>query len=138
MSPDPSIEPSLESKIPTQQQEMFQALADATKLDPALKQNAGRIGKVASELVKAEYLPAHVTRAYLGDNCWWRRNDWRGKKGQPPTPDQIIATIGEAVKKNGKAVELDPDRVTKLRFIQDNPHNPLTAEFKLELGIQGE
>ena len=119
-------------------QEMFQALADVTKLDPAIKRNAGRIGTVSAELIKAEYLPAHITRAYQGDNCWWRRNDWRGKKGQPPTPEQIIATIGEAVKKNGKAVELDPDRATKLRFIQDNPHNPLTAEFKLELGIQGE
>ena len=75
---------------PTAQQAMFQALADVTMLDAKLK--AKQIGKTASELIQAEYTPAHVQR--FGE--WWATSDWRGQKGAAPTLAQVVELIKQA------------------------------------------
>ena len=127
-----------DSPHPTPQQEMLQALVDVTQLDPNFKTTAGRIGKAAAALIKAEYLPAHITRAYQGEYCWWRQNDWRGKKFQPPTPEQIIETIGQAVKKNGKTVvTVPPDVEVYQAYVKNNPHGAMFAEYTQKLKEMG-
>lgn len=43
--------------------------------------------------------PEEITRRYAhtdtpNGSWYWYRDDWRGKQGQQPTPEQVIATIG--------------------------------------------
>lgn len=82
-------------KPPTPQQAMFEAICEVCVLDPATVAK-GRIGKRASTLVKAGYTPEQV-RAYYGKAGWWYQHDWRGRKGDPPKPEQIGETIKQAM-----------------------------------------
>lgn len=36
---------------------------------------------------------------------WWYQNDWRGKKGQPPKPDELLEVYGQFA---GTVPDLDP------------------------------
>jgi len=70
-----------------------------------LKMHGGRLGRSARKLVKAGYLPELVEINY-STGGWWYKNDWRGQKGEMPTPEQIVETIGRienkpALKSNG-------------------------------------
>jgi phage replication O-like protein O len=69
---------------------LFGIIAKMCQLDPKLK--AKRIGKTASELLQAGYLPEHVE--YFGQ--WWSENDFRGKRGSPPTLAQVEELIMQA------------------------------------------
>jgi hypothetical protein len=51
--------------------------------------NAGRMAKRVSQLRKAKYTLEDLKRF----EKWWYRKDWRGKKKQPPTPEQILENI---------------------------------------------
>lgn len=82
-------------KPPTPQQAMFEAICEVCVLDPATVAK-GRVGKRASTLVKAGYTPEQV-RACYGKAGWWYQHDWRGRKGDPPKPEQIGETIKQAV-----------------------------------------
>lgn len=76
---------------PTPQQVMVGELARVTGFDA--KMHGGRLGRSASKLVKAGYLPELVEINY-SPGGWWYMNDWRGQKGEMPTPEQIVETIG--------------------------------------------
>lgn len=89
-TPPPPSEPD-EPKDPTPQQAFFGVLAEVTGMDGKL--NAKRLGKAASSLSKQSYSPEFI-RAHYGPGAWWYLSDWRGKKGELPTPEQIIETIG--------------------------------------------
>lgn len=99
VSPDPSLtipEPSEEETPPrkkTNQQSMFGELAKVTGIDYKVKRNAGRLARISKELLDAGYLPETVEIAY-SQFGWWYKNDWRGQKGEMPTPEQIVETIG--------------------------------------------
>lgn len=67
---------------------MMVALADVCKR--VLKDNTPMIGRYAKQLIKSGYTPEDITY-FLN---WWKRNDWRGKKGQAPTPAQVVEFIG--------------------------------------------
>lgn len=108
---DPSLDPSEENtanavppKSPTPQQAMVEALSFVTGFD--IKLHGARLGKSASKLVKAgydsQYIWVHYCDSY--QDCWWYANDWRGQKGEMPTPEQVVETIGrvDVIKKNGK------------------------------------
>lgn len=85
------IKKKTSNDVPTQQQVMVGELAKVTGFD--LHLHGGRLGRSASKLVKAGYLPETVERAYCKEG-WWYKNDWRGLKGEMPTPEQIVETIG--------------------------------------------
>lgn len=89
---------STPSGVPTPHQVMIGELAKVTGFD--LKMHGGRLGRSASKLVKAGYLSEQIETAYCQEG-WWYQNDWRGQKGEMPTPEQIIETIGRVVL-NGK------------------------------------
>jgi len=70
------------------QWDMMVALADVCKR--VLKDNTPMIGRYAKTLLKSGYTPEDVTN-FLN---WWKRSDWRGRKGQAPTPAQVVEFIG--------------------------------------------
>lgn len=92
------------AREPTKQQAMLEAICNASQLDIVLAPK-GRVGKVAAALVKARYTPEQVAHAY-GTTGWWYREDWRGKQGQPPTPEQIAETIKRATQATSQATIL--------------------------------
>jgi DNA-binding transcriptional regulator YhcF (GntR family) len=93
-------EPKLKTEKPktektlTANQVMVGILSKVTGLDYNLKTNLTRLAKQAGDLVRAGYAPEFVEREY-STGGWWYSNDWRGKKDQRPTPEQVAQTIGQ-------------------------------------------
>ncbi len=81
-------------RVPSQQQAMVGALADAMRMDAAL--NGTRLARLAADLLRAGYEPGQVARAY-GRGGWWYREDWRGKRGDAPGEQGIRETLRRAV-----------------------------------------
>lgn len=108
-------EPSLTVHKPsfTPQQKMVGILADVTGLDHRLKTNTGRLVQRGGELLKAGYTPGDVEACYSPDG-WWYQNDWRGQKGQRPTPEQIIQTIKQALEESHPKPEKPKQRTIQL------------------------
>jgi len=71
-------------------QEIFKTLARICKLDMKLK--AGQIGKTAKSLAGAGYTAADVDTFA----AWWKSNDFRGRKGEPPTLANVTEKILQA------------------------------------------
>ena len=67
---------------------MMVALAEASRR--VLKDNAPMLGRYAKQLISSRYTPEDVNEFVK----WWYRSDWRGKKGQAPTPAQVKELIG--------------------------------------------
>jgi len=87
---------TVDAKMLTAQQAMVGALAEVWQVDVKTAPK-GRLGKAASALLKAEYTPEQVEVVYAAGG-WWYRQDWRGQRGDPPTPEQVGETIARAVK----------------------------------------
>ena len=79
-----------------QPQEWVGALAVLCRLEWRIKSIAGRLAKRGKELHDAGYTVAQIEAAF-GQDGWWYRNDWRGKQGQYPTPEQIQELVSQAV-----------------------------------------
>ena len=92
--PKPKLEKPKAEKTLTANQIMVGTLSKVTGLDYNLKTNLTRLAKQAGDLVRAGYAPEFVEREY-STGGWWYSNDWRGKKGQNPTPEQVAQTIGQ-------------------------------------------
>ena len=92
---------STEERVVNPQAEMLGVLSNVTKLDYKIKRNAGRLAKPSKELLVAGYLPEQV-KTFYSPGDWWYTHDWRGQKGQPPTPEQILETIAQANNGNRK------------------------------------
>lgn len=80
---------------------MFGKLAGLCRLDPKLM--APRIGKAAKELLKAGYSPEDLDKF----SAWWAAEDWRGKKGQAPTIEQVKANIQRVKEQPEQAEAID-------------------------------
>ena len=82
-------EPSIARK-PRAQDELFNAIAEVCKVDPATAGSS--IGKVKSTLLKSDppYTPEEVRK--FGE--WWWGNEWRRKKGEPPSIWTLQEKIG--------------------------------------------
>lgn len=77
--------------------DLFVAVRDACRFDAKLipPQAAKNVADAAKRLAKAEAQPSDVKAAAAR----WYTDDWRGKKGQPPTVSQFeewVATCGTA------------------------------------------
>jgi len=96
---------------------MFAALAEAWQVDVGLAPK-GRLGKVASALVRTGYTPVQVQAGYRPGG-WWYQHDWRGQKGTPPTPEQVAETIKQATGNgNGHYHDDVPEYVPPERIIR--------------------
>lgn len=79
-------------------QEIFEALAECCDMLPALKPDGkrdwssmtrterGMLNRVSKELREAGRSVDDV----LGFREWFRLNDWRGKRGDPPLPTDVV------------------------------------------------
>jgi len=94
LPPPPPGMPNPPKKKLTAQQQMVKALSMVTSLDAKIKTNAGRLARRGGDLLSGGYTSEQVEAGYcLGG--WWYENDWRGQKGQPPTPEDVCATIAQ-------------------------------------------
>ena len=84
------------------------AVADATSLK--YSDNIPMLHKVASRLLDNGYTPEKVAEF----SAWWQTEDWRGKKGQPPTPWQVQSMIGILDKQEGN----EQDSEKRERFLR--------------------
>ena len=100
VEPEPEPKPKRKGKTRTakytidQTRPMANAIASATALKYA--DNIPLLHKISSNLLDGNYTPEKVADFGL----WWKVNDWRGRRGQPPTPWQLKSMIGGALKAN--------------------------------------
>jgi DNA-binding Lrp family transcriptional regulator len=83
---DTSKETIKDKKIP-EQKIMFGTLSKICRIDPKLK--AGQIGKTVKALMQAGYTSGDLETFIF----WWRKNDFRGQKDEPPTISQVVDKI---------------------------------------------
>jgi hypothetical protein len=79
---------------------MINTLADVTGFDTAL--NYGRLARAAKKLIAADYTAQQVAKIYgrlNGRRTDWYERDWRGKKNQMPTPEEVLQTISGLVRR---------------------------------------
>jgi phage replication O-like protein O len=68
--------------------ELFEAIANVCVMDAKL--SGGQIARTAKQLRDADAsASAQRLREFLE---WWKRNDFRGRQGKPPTPGQLLAS----------------------------------------------
>jgi hypothetical protein len=123
---EPSSEPSMGDKPKSAPKPKAPSAAnsnDQSKMIGSLMRVTGsvtgaRVARQASDLIRAGFDPEHIEREY-SQGGWWYANDWRGKKGQPPTAEQIIATAGQTkARANGNRqtgrnkYNADPNEIT--------------------------
>lgn len=100
VEPEPEPKPKRKGKTRTakytidQIRPMANAIASATALKYA--DNIPTLHKLSSNLLDLGYTPEKVADFGL----WWKVNDWRGRRGQPPTPWQLKSLIGSMEKEN--------------------------------------
>ena len=85
--------------------QMFTALVTVCRVDPKLK--GGHIAKTAKSLLDAGYIPSDVDRFIY----WWNKNDFRGRRGEPPTLAQVTDKIMQA-KQETQPAQKPPEQVT--------------------------
>lgn len=81
------------SKKPlTESQQMFTALAEICAIDlrTLTEGQRGQLNQSEKILRDAGATPEQMP----GFRAWWDRDDWRGKKGEPPEPYQVRAEWG--------------------------------------------
>lgn len=70
---------------------LVSAISQSCKMSLSFKPEKARAFKIAKELQENGVTDSDV-RSFVS---WWYRDDWRGKKGQPPTPEQILKLWGQ-------------------------------------------
>lgn len=72
---------------------IISALSEVTGMD--LKANYSRLSAAAKKLALSNYTGDQVITYYskIGGNSVWYKQDWRGRKGDRPTPEAIYQTI---------------------------------------------
>lgn len=66
---------------------------------------------------------------YSGSDCWWRLVFWKGKKGNFPTPNDLVETVGQVlafVEEGGKLPSTKRTKQAKQKdktgdYLRDNP-----------------
>ena len=91
--------------------DQIRPLANAIASVTALKyaDNIPVLHKLAINLLDLGYTPEKVADFGL----WWKVNDWRGRRNQPPTPWQLKSMIGMSVKQG----TTEPDAEKRQKFL---------------------
>jgi hypothetical protein len=121
---------------------MINTLADVTGFDTTM--NYGRLARAAKKLITASYTAQQVAMAYgrlNGHRSAWYELDWRGKKNQMPTPEDVLTTISGFAGKNVQAefviqehVEREVEEVEELTPELKKIWLPLMAVLKTRMG----
>lgn len=75
---------------------IVEAISRVCRMD--IKANKGKLFKESQALMKATPTPTPelIEQNYNGNSAaFWRAHDWRGQKGEPPTPAAIRQTWGQ-------------------------------------------
>jgi hypothetical protein len=73
--------------------ECAEAIAEVCRMDLKIPAIKGRIFKRAKDLLLASVPPTpDRIREIYGHGGTWYRKDWRGRKGDAPTPENILET----------------------------------------------
>jgi hypothetical protein len=73
--------------------DLSEAIAEVCWLDLGIRSIRGRIFRRAEELLGAKITPTpEKIRTIYGPLGKWTREDWRGKRGDHPTPENILET----------------------------------------------
>lgn len=99
-------------EIPADTSDLYDAVLDAMALDHNCSQRAwGNVQKVVARFAADGRTPEFVRKQAE----WWRSEHWIGKRGEPPSADQLIDTVVqfERTRGNGKAKTkpLTPEQV---------------------------
>jgi len=138
-SGEPSGEPSGrigadKPRSPRPRDMYFENLADVCHMTPPdrawklLTQTAsGQLNRYAKELRDAGAEPEQIVTF----GSWWSQNDWRGQKGQPPKPADVVKAWPLYLNGNGNGKRLAPRAMTsaevEAEFRRKNPrlfHEP--------------
>lgn len=111
--PEPEPKPKRKAKARTAKYtiDQIRPLANAIASVTALKyaDNIPVLHKLAVNLLDLGYTPEKVADFGL----WWKVNDWRGRRNQPPTPWQLKSMIGMSVKQG----TTEPDAEKRQKFL---------------------
>lgn len=96
---------------------MMEAIAKVTGYDLKVRDTRSRIGKIASQLLKAGYTPADV----INFETYWKENDWRWKQSHlPPRPSDVHSMIHlSRSTKNTTVPTFEEKRAAALKEIED-------------------
>jgi len=81
-------------KAPNVKHEIFKALIDVTLLKPVNGKTTGRLNAAAKALEKDKRTAEDVRRLY-GTSGAWYVHDWRGQRGEAPTPEAVVEEINK-------------------------------------------
>ena len=113
VEPEPEPKPKRKAKTRAakytidQIRPMANAIASVTALKYA--DNIPVLHKLAINLLDLGYTPEKVADFGL----WWKVNDWRGRRNQPPTPWQLKSMIGMSIKQGAT----EPDAEKRQKFL---------------------
>jgi len=79
--------------------------------------NAAKVEETAYTLYGYEVTPTELLTLYGGANCYWRRVDWRGQKGNRPELGNITGTIMAAREWLQTEGGLQGDAATALEYL---------------------
>lgn len=97
--------------------EMFSVLEEVCEIRGELAGNARKIQQTAHRLIAAGFTPEQV-QAFP---TWWKKEDWRGKKGDVPRLREIEETIQRAANHAEKA-DIERFRYASYMADPDCPH----------------
>lgn len=92
-------------------QDMFNILAETCKLDINLVR--GRIAGIAKSLIKAGYTVEDIKSFAV----WWKKNDWRGKEGKPPTLELITSMIKQSKDELAENKPVDDYKISRTEYV---------------------
>ena len=111
-APENGAAPQKEGKHPDKKENwrvFCHKLADICRLD--FEANKGKIRRFASKV-----WPRYTADDLQIFEAWWYKNDWRGKKGDIPRLDEVVATIQIAREDTERALKEQIDG--RYRYIQ--------------------
>jgi len=96
---------------------MMEAIAKVTGYDLKVRDTRSRIGKIASQILKAGYTPQDV----INFETYWKENDWRWKQSHlPPRPSDVHSMIHlSRSTKNTTVPTFEEKRAAALKEIED-------------------
>lgn len=115
--PERARKPKLTENEAARHRELFDAIAQLCVLDAKLA--GGMIARTAKLLREADAVASGADLAAFRD--WWKTSDWRGRTGQPPTPQQVVNSWLQF--RQGYATRIDSGKdtgyVDRMRRIYD-------------------
>lgn len=100
---------------------MVEALVEVTHIDPQIQTNYGHLCREVKDLWLAGYTAADL-HSLFGKGGVWYDQDWRGRRGQPPTIKQVRENIKRLQDQNTSPVFHGGVKLTPAQAEQRREH----------------